>query len=178
MSSVVTGSLPYEGGRLPFVQWTEALGLCSLLPGAALLLTYQWWCARSDVRERRLHVDEAELTGKWTRSRPRPAASPEALEQPGGRWRRVIRALAAELKDEPDQVSDPEAFVDVPWVRLGPQMLEVGSRPLFEQLGSGVRYRVYLSAHARQLVAIESAEGPPRGYRDGPREHAAPNPRF
>lgn len=65
--------------------------------------------------------------------------------------------------------------VDDGWVRIGRRTLEVGSWVLFTKLGSGVRYRMYLSAHAGLLVAIESVDRPdsPSGYRDGPERHLA-----
>ncbi len=152
-------------GRPSFERW-RSLALFLVMPVVTLMMTFQWWCVRRDMRERRLRVDEAELTSKWTHRRARPTGSAKGRSHPRGFCTLVFRWLATELKGEPDEEYHPEAFVDGMWVRLGPRMVDVRSPPLFEQLGSSVRYRIYLSAHAGQLVAIESVEIPLGGYRD------------
>ncbi len=63
----------------------------------------------------------------------------------------------------------PKASVDVMCVRIGGHWHDVRSPALFAQLGFGVRYRMYVSAHAGRLIAIESVEREaPAGYRDAP----------
>lgn len=130
------------------------------LPVVGLLLTSQWWRVWRDVRGRRLAVEEGELTRKWTHHTHRRRYP----EPPSGLLERVKAEWASLLKED-EYV--PE--VNVQYVRIARRTLEVGSVALFNQLGTGVRYRMYLSAHAGRLIAIESVEREVfAGYRDAP----------
>ncbi len=132
-----------------------------LLVGAAVVsvlrragVRFCWQLAlHRDLRERRLRVEEGELTGKWMRKMSSRGDPPEGRGPP----RSFGKRLAAAIWD------------DVMWVRIGRRTHPIGSSALFQQLGTGVRYRMYLSAHAGQLVAIESVEPDHgQGYRGAP----------
>ncbi len=131
------------------------------LIGALVVPTVLSWRLRRDVREQRLRIEEGELTRKWIR--------PAVRRKDPGPWKRFATAVSAALAEEPVQPRVEEASVDLMRVRIGGRWHDVRSHAVFAQLGFGVRYRMYLSARAGRLIAIESVEREVfAGYRDAP----------
>ena len=112
------------------------------------------WRAIRDLRERRLRIEEGELTQKWRRTSNVERKEPLGLGEAFAR------------------MESPSVDIQVFLVRIGGRTHEILSHGLFDALGTGVRYRLHLSAHAGQLVAIESIDMP-GGYRADPQHHRA-----
>jgi hypothetical protein len=158
-----------EPSSLGFVHW---LVLDRFVPFILLLRILVGSAPGRDVRERRLRTEEGELTRKCMRTTTRSRWAPNVAQHSASFLKRLSADLAAFLRDEEPQRCD-NCLVDVLWVRIGRRTLEIESRVLFNQLGTGVRYRMYLSRRARRLIAIESVDRPVErgvfaGYRTAP----------
>lgn len=154
-----------EGDPLP-----PLMGMAAAFLALALVATWPWLRVQRDIHKRRLRIAEGELTEKWTHDTHVNGAAWARLRQHQGFWRAVWASVRqGDVEPQPDQHQERR------WVRIAGRCHEIEDGPLFDMLGSGVRYRVYLSAHAGQLIAIESLEREPgpEGYRDAPRRHAA-----
>lgn len=112
-----------------------------------------------DLRERRLRVREGSSTCKWIGSAPILSEKEEAeslISSRGlSRWGRLKRWYAHFIRD---LFRGDDAETKVYWVEIEGETHEISSVPLFSELGSGVCYRMHLSEHAGQLVAIEAEE--------------------
>lgn len=136
-------------------------------PSIAIWFTLTWAWLSWDLRERRLSVQEGDLTCKGIGSSTICPVDENRLERASLRTRLIrLRAdylswLSNNHEESYDWVTrerrEPErSREEVFLVKIGGRTQTIHSLRLFSALGTGVRYRLYLSAHARLLVAIEA----------------------
>ena len=140
--------------------------------GVAALATILWVLPRSrcrrDLRERRLSFEDDMLTKKWTKTETVYREDNGSMPMP--RHRRVWRivTLRSRSGDPDDWPIDRREERETRWIRIAGRAHPIHSATLFAELAEGGLYRIYLSMHTRQLVAIESPPERPAGYRDAP----------
>lgn len=164
-----------DGGSLPSAP-ADPLpgpGLLAFLFGFAALATIVWVRPRlrrsRDLRERRLSFEDDILAKKWTKTETVYREDSDG-STPMPRHRRLWRIMTLMFRsgDPDDWPSDRREERETRWIRIAGRAHPIHSATLFAELAEGGLYRIYLSMHTRQLVAIESPPERPAGYRDAP----------
>lgn len=153
------------------------LVMIALFFGIAALATIVWVLPRSrcsrDLRERRLSFEDDMLTKKWTKTETVYREDNGSMPMPRHRRFWKIVALMSRSGDPDDWPIDRREVRETRWIRIAGRAHPIHSATLFAELAEGGLYRVYLSMHTRQLVAIESPPERPAGYRDAPESREA-----
>jgi hypothetical protein len=173
---------PSGRGPSNLFEWVQAWSLFAVVPLLTALITLvfavRWLRLRFDMRRRRVTITDGEMDRRYFTTNVTYREGDVPPEEVASFWFCVFRGMErfGRSGDPNDWPADRREERVLAWVRIAGRVYQIQSPKLHGALGVEVRYRLYLSAHAHQLIAIESVDRDdrPGGYRTAPHLPDAP----
>jgi hypothetical protein len=150
---------PSERGPSNLTEWVWAWSLFAGVPlitlVIALLFAQRWLRVRLDMHRRKVAVAEGEMDRRYDTTEITYGEDEVSTEELESFWFRVFRGMerVGRSGDPDDWPVERRVKRVLAWVRVGGYVQQIKSSGLLSALGSGVRYRLYLSAHAASMPA-------------------------